>query len=71
MRLNILRTDIERTCFCCPAVTRLILITSLENVPMCLECLVIYAGLMSAAEKLEAAEQEMIDPGLVDRHINN
>lgn len=64
--INVVKSDIEQTCFCCPMPTRLVLITELKDFPMCLDCILIYDDLMRAASMYE-----MFDVKLVDRHINN
>lgn len=66
MRLNIIKTNQEMTCFCCPVLTRFILITADHDFPICLDCLFIYEDLMIKYEHME-----MFEPRLIDRHINN
>jgi hypothetical protein len=64
--LNVVKSDVEQSCFCCPVPTRLVLITSHANFPMCLDCIMIYEELMQRAEA-----GEMFDVRIIDRHINN
>lgn len=62
---NVMQTDIEQTCFCCPAVTRLVLIEPTYNVPICFECLLTLAAIsLTADEIFDAVER-------VNRHANN
>jgi hypothetical protein len=64
--LNIVKSDIEQSCFCCPIPTRLVLITANRDFPICLDCLTIYEELMCGG---------MIDPvvgvKLLQRHTDN
>ena len=45
MTLNVLQTDIERTCIACNTPTRLVVIQVHDNFPMCLDCVFIYEDL--------------------------
>jgi len=64
--INVIKSDVESTCFCCPLPTRLLLITEFKDFPMCIDCLLVYDEILK-----RASYGEMIDVSLVDRHINN
>lgn len=64
--INVIKSDVESTCFCCPVPTRLVLITEMKDFPMCIDCILVYDEILRAA-----TYAEMLDVRLVDRHINN
>lgn len=42
--INVMKTDIEQTCFCCPSITRLVVIEVLFTFPICDDCLLTLAS---------------------------
>jgi len=69
MQLNIIKTNREHSCFVCSIPTRLILIQAHGDFPMCMDCLLMFAALCSTASEMH--EHEMLDPALIERHLNN
>lgn len=42
--MNVMKTDVESTCFCCPQPTRLLLVEPAANFPICDDCLLTLAA---------------------------
>jgi len=55
--LNVMKTDIEQTCFCCPVQTRLVLVEELYNFPLCERCLFTISAVELIAARVDAEFQ--------------
>jgi len=54
--MNIVKTDIEYTCFCCPALTRLVLVEEIQNFPICETCLFQISAIELIADRMEEVQ---------------
>ena len=55
--MNVMKTDTEQSCFCCPATTRLVLIEATQNFPICESCLFQISAIELIVDKMEGVKQ--------------